>query len=84
MKKICKNCKYYNAYNENDGRDVIGYGICENPKFVYDCASCMHNKTKDMLLYMDYEGYEASVEMGEEFGCIHFERKEKNDASNNN
>jgi len=32
---------------------------------------------KDNLLYMDYEGYNAGIEVGEEFGCIHFEVKEE-------
>lgn len=78
-KKICKNCKYYEK-----GEFAEFYGECSNPRFEYETASCYERYKKeqkkpilkDKLFYMDYEGYDASIEVGEEFGCIHFENKE--------
>lgn len=73
VKKICKNCKYYEK-----GEFYNHYGTCSNEKIEYnDFFSDIINKpefAKDKLLYADYEGYNASVDVGEEFGCIHFKR----------
>lgn len=73
-KKVCKNCKYYSK-----GEFTKFYGNCSNPKFEYEIASFYEKyhkgpKFKDKLFYMDYEGYSADFEVGEEFGCIHFEK----------
>lgn len=74
-KKICKNCKYYEKeelYNH--------YGNCNNEKFEYNTywsdTINVPEFPKDKLLYEDYESYSASFNVGEEFGCIHFENKE--------
>jgi hypothetical protein len=74
MEKICKNCKYF---NQDEDDKEIGYGTCACEKMIYDCACCFEPKEKDLLFYMDYEGYNASIEVGEEFGCIHFIKKSK-------
>ena len=76
MKKICKNCKYYN--DDNQYGKVKSYGECDCSKFIYD-YDYEHCKEKDVLIYYDYESYNAGFKVGEEFGCIHFERKEKNE-----
>lgn len=76
MKKICKNCKYYNA--DNLYEKIKSYGECDCPKFIYDYDFDKHEE-KDILSYWDCESYNAGFEVGEEFGCIHFERKEKNE-----
>jgi hypothetical protein len=78
MKKICKNCKYYTKIYEF-------YGACSNQKMEYESAFCYEKIKriknseieKDKVFYMDYEGYSADIDVGEEFGCIHFEKKEK-------
>lgn len=63
MDKICKNCKYFLKDEDNN------YGDCENAHFVYDETTPING-----LMYVDYEGYAANFYVGEEFGCIHFER----------
>ena len=75
MKKICKKCKYFTQ--DKDDKE-LGYGQCECEKMIYDTAYCRKPKEKDLLFYMDYEGYNAGIEVGEEFGCIHFNKKELN------
>lgn len=76
MQKQCKNCKYYSPLKNEE---EIGFGSCECPKFKYDIAYNWKEKglEKDYLLYMDYEWYNADIEVGEEFGCIHFKVKEE-------
>lgn len=75
-KKVCKNCNFFEKLD-----DCKFYGICKNKKFEYEAAYCYEKNTKkekiekDKLFYMDYEGYNAGVEVGEEFGCIHFENR---------
>lgn len=62
-------------------------GVCSCSKFVY-LWSDRYNKyfsgeeyeelviEDDMLTYEDYEGYYASFNVGENFGCIHFKERE--------
>ena len=59
-------------------------GVCPCSKFVY-LWSDRYNKScsgeeyeelvieDDMLTYEDYEGYSARFNVGENFGCVHFE-----------
>lgn len=63
MNKICKNCKYFSKDKDEN------YGDCVNEHFVYDETTPING-----LMYADYEGYAANFYVGEEFGCIHFER----------
>lgn len=74
----CKDCAYYEenkgAYNRKH------YGQCSNEKFIYD-AYCDEKEEKrisknNCLLYVDHDAYSASFEVGENFGCIHFKRRE--------
>lgn len=67
--KRCKTCKYFNL----DGKV---FGECSSPKFDYGYETEQNYGVKyedDMLLYMDYEGYNANFQVGENFGCIHHE-----------
>lgn len=78
MKNKCKNCKYWEGF----GSDYKGYGQCKCEKFVYDKQDFNINiekecKTKDCLFYTDSEGWSASFSTGENFGCVHFESKNK-------
>ena len=82
----CKNCKYFYRHH-NFMWDK--YGDCVNKKIAYGESNhrgylqCLDNrwtekiKDTDMVLYMDGESYSAELEVGEDFGCIHFEEKEK-------
>lgn len=70
----CKDCKYFqrntSKYRSNK------YGDCNCDKFIYgDSNDEKDLKKNDRLYYMDYEWYSASVEVGENFGCIHWEDK---------
>lgn len=80
----CKNCKYFKRYTAK--YDNHKYGRCQSNKLLYaettgDGVNYWDNekmerhilKDTDLLLYMDAEDYYASVEVGENFGCIHFE-----------
>ena len=76
--KLCKNCKHFKRNNDNI--HSTKYGECNCNKFVYG-TSFEHSNSKyndfsnkaDELLYQDYENYSANFEVGENFGCIHWE-----------
>lgn len=74
----CKECKYFERNTEKWKNNK--YGECNCDKFLYN--ECLNEEEKervknnDMLLYTDYEGYLATFEVGENFGCIHFKSKE--------
>jgi len=52
----------------------VHYGGCRNDKLQYNRVND-GVKEKDFLFYYDYEGYSASLEIGENFGCIHFKER---------
>ena len=58
----CKNCRHFTRAKEGIEHS------CNSPKFVYEDI-----KEDDQLGYWDYEGYSAGFNVGENFGCIHFE-----------
>ena len=74
----CKDCKYF---IRNDGEyNSIKYGECKSDKFIYETSYELKEKEiADKLLYMDDEWYGASFEVGEDFGCIHFKRRNNTD-----
>ena len=80
MKKICKNCSLWYAKGDDFGyKDNHGY--CDSDKFMYGGewdseVTDEYLKKNDGLIYEDCEGYAASFETGENFGCIHFKEKE--------
>jgi len=85
----CKNCKYFKRYTGE--YDNNNYGRCQSNKLqygettkdgleVYDETDKLHKiQETDYLVYMDCEGYNAEIEVGQDFGCIHYEEAEKND-----
>lgn len=75
MQKLCKNCKYYTPHTEELSQ---GFGSCDCPKFKYESAYNWKENglEKDNLLYMDYEWYSAGIDVGEDFGCIHFKEED--------
>lgn len=71
----CKNCKYFQRYTDKNNNNK--YGECNCEKFIYGGAFDDKNNLNDKLFYMDYEWYEAYIEVGENFGCIHFKQRER-------
>ena len=73
--KICKNCKFYKApiNNYNIKKDR---GECSSSKIVYDpdCDKKIH-PLNDKLEYSDHDGYDAYFYVGENFGCINWEKR---------
>ena len=70
----CKECKFWRRGDIWTALEDERFGSCRCPKLVY--ADTVYNKrTSDMLIYQDYEGFEASFDTGEDFGCIHGEAK---------
>jgi len=56
-------------------------GTCCCDKFIYDIAETCHphyieDQKTDALYYCDGEEYSAWFTTGEDFGCIHFRRRE--------
>lgn len=86
--KLCKNCKYF---KRNTGEhDNNNYGRCLSNKLLYaeTTEDGVKNwdkekderhilKDTDLLLFMDAEDYDADVEVGQDYGCIHYEEAEK-------
>jgi hypothetical protein len=79
--KICKNCKYYKPFKINKNSEYYtNRGDCKCKKYLYDGWGIEKNKeykSLDTLRYWDYECYQAGFNVGENFGCIHFVKKEK-------
>lgn len=74
MEKICKNCKFWER-NKGYFANVNGKqnGTCSCNKLYYRDG---HTKEEsDTLVYCDHEEYDAWLNTGENFGCIHFEYK---------
>lgn len=84
----CKNCKYFKRHTGE--YDNNNYGRCQSNKLLYaettnDGVKNWDNKKDerrilkdtDLLLFMDAEDYDADVEVGQGFGCIHYEEAEK-------
>ena len=72
---LCKNCKYWTQH-VGPYKDTH-FGSCSNEKFVYTFTSLNKDVPDDGLGYWDEECYKAYFETGENFGCIHFESKVK-------
>ena len=73
MKKICKNCKYYEIKTMEKE-----FGKCYCSKFLNNNdLPWEYERDKDTLLYWDFECYSCGFDVGEEFGCIHFENKQE-------
>lgn len=70
MKKLCKNCSCWVRRGNSDA-----YGKCKSEKFLYQETD--EDSKKDELIYWDYESYSAGFKTGENFGCIHFVKKEQ-------
>lgn len=72
----CKECVFFEKGERNEH-----FGKCKNYKKL-DYGTSNSKKTDwheiditdDMLLYMDAEWYSAEIEVGKNFGCIHFEK----------
>jgi hypothetical protein len=71
--KNCKSCASFSRYTEK--RDIECHGAhagqCASRKFEYDSVPV----PIDGLRYWDYEGYSAGFEVGEKFGCIHWQKR---------
>ena len=62
---ICKNCIRWKRL----GSTIMG--ICNDPHFV-ECG----DDIKDGVVYSDRDWCEARLDVGESFGCIHFQSEE--------
>lgn len=65
MEKICKTCKWSIPASNVSGSKK--FYKCHCPKLRY-----ADYPKKDELAYMDSEGYNASLSVGPNFGCIHW------------
>jgi len=62
----CKDCVFWGEVNEGDGLRA-----CNNPKLREDVYKPLIKA--DMLLYGGHYGYDAFLNVGPEFGCIHWQ-----------
>lgn len=71
---VCKNCKYWAAYTISNNR----FGECKNKIFVnVPIAASEHLLGDRVALFNDIS--RTSVSFGEDFGCVHWERKENDE-----
>lgn len=73
MKKTCKNCRHYIVHEGEHWN--TNYGRCCSDKIIYGDSSDSVAEGNDKLFFMDNEWYSADVEVGENFGCVHWERE---------
>lgn len=71
----CKNCKYYYTehFDSTDGGFTVGR--CGNPLLWADGDGAKECADNGLLATCD-EG-RGELEVGENFGCIHFEKKDQ-------
>jgi|GEM_PF-2943359 len=77
--KICKKCKHWERNKKHYEHQTVNfnYGNCDSPKFKYDGGYAEEQESeKDNLFYYDSEGFSACFSTGEDFGCIHFVKKD--------
>ena len=72
----CKDCKYFKRHEKE--WETTTFGDCKCDKFIYDTWGASENSATDLVYYWDGEGYTADFEVGENFGCVHFENLAKN------
>ena len=60
----CKTCKHWKRNTES--YESPRMGSCGSDKWEYEGKDMA-----DGVSYGDYEGYSASFETGEDFGCVH-------------
>lgn len=75
--KLCRNCVFWSRNTPTELIPTIDerYGKCACPKLMYDPKNFGFRtipQGNDLLVYKDYEGWEASFITGEDFGCVHF------------
>lgn len=77
MDNVCKNCKYYTGYKYTPFKERTK-GTCDCDKFVdANNKNYCEDPLNDRLEYWedDDRGCGVSFNVGENFGCIHFETK---------
>ena len=78
MKKTCKNCRFWEREKTEKWEAIQTqkvYGDCSCDRFFY-VESFRSESESGCLMYTDSDGYKASFVTGEDFGCIHFKKKE--------
>lgn len=65
----CKSCLFW----KRDSKYNSNYGSCLNSKFEY--CETESDTEDDRVFYWDDEVYEALLETGQNFGCVHFKPK---------
>lgn len=71
----CGTCAHWTRYENAFEVSCYGKhaGTCESKGFIYEGGS---RTPEDGLRYWDYEGYSAGFDTGENFGCIHWLKRE--------
>lgn len=73
----CKNCKHFVPPNKDDEYKPF-HGLCHSGKLLdgpFDKSDPNSNPRSDTAVGGGYDGYGDYIEVGVDFGCIHFERK---------
>lgn len=76
MLKICKNCRYWTRYMP-ESYEVYRehFGTCHHERFLYGGVVGYHPDNSNSLYYWDFESYAAGFATGEDFGCVHWEKR---------
>ncbi len=78
----CSKCKFWERFvwEKHDGSIVSEkYGDCKSDKIIYLVAEEYGESDREIPLdgigYKDHERYRVELNIGENFGCIHFVHK---------
>ena len=73
---LCKDCKYFQkTEDEYECLPHKNMGKCLSGKILYDKDIAEYKD--DTLVYGDSEEYWAYHTVGDNFGCVHFEERDK-------
>ena len=69
----CKDCQYWVSVNKTNAPNNFRIGECrKSPKAAFGHDGLLIMKANDFTTH--HEDYSGRVQVGEDFGCIHFKK----------
>lgn len=76
IKKICKNCKTFDVRHTFEGKPT-NEGTCTHPKLEQEAYPRPVDGLTSISIRCSCGGAYSNIEVGAEFGCIHWEKHEE-------
>ena len=70
--KTCETCEHFSPYNNN-------FGLCSSGKLLIGEETNNSTRATDTARGGGYDGYGDYIDVGKDFGCIHYEHNNINE-----